>query len=510
MKMTTIRKKISRPFQWQMPRLLFNGWQTVLLWWIVLASTSLWAALYFKHPSFQFLRAVETPLMLVLICLGIRSAWRTRWFAVNSSRRLESGLRVVLGTLLAVLVVGQEGWFRWQQTQVLSGGAALSHIGQHFVVGFRDFDEVKPLAERGLIGGIYLTKRNLKGETIESLGKRISELQALRAQANLPPLFVMADQEGGGVSHLSPLIERMPSLSNLLADGMENLESRAHASGEQQGRALARIGVNMNLAPVVDLKIESTVQWRDRHSHIGKRAIDSDPWIVTRVATAYGKGLAASGVQPTVKHFPGLGRVRADTHLVKASLTLDPVEQAADWMPFREVTARTGAAMMLSHVQLLNIDPDKPVSISRIVVQDVLRNKDGWNYQGLLITDDLNMGAVYGGGIGLAAIAALDAGVDLILVSYDHDQYYRALYAAWKAWKLGGIDARRESESTNRLVQHWKRAEASCGKGIDGLQPPPAVKGGGRALRNRACLLRETWKTAKKQNLRVIMPYRVS
>lgn len=461
--MTTIREMAYRLSQRKMPRLPLKGWQVALYWWMLLVLASLWTGLYFKHPDFQFWRTIETPFMLILACLGIWSARRARRFAMSSPRRLEPGLRLALSVLLAVLVIGQEGWFRWQQWQVLQGGTALSRIGGHFVVGFRDFDEVKPLAERGLIGGIYITKRNQKGETAESLKERIGELQALRAQVGLPPLFVMADQEGGKISHLSPLIARMPPLSSLLDNGTEDLESRARAYGEQQGRTLAEVGINMNLAPVVDLKIESTEQWRDLKTRIKKRAIDSDPWIVTRIASAYGQGLTASGVHPTVKHFPGLGRVKGDTHLVKASLTVDPVERAADWMPFREVTARTGAAMMLSHVQLPDIDPDKPVSLSRIVVQDVLRNREGWNYQGLLITDDLNMGAVYSDGIGQAAIAALDAGVDLILVSYDHDQYYRALYATWKTWKRGGIDASRESESTNRLVQYWKQKRTQAG-----------------------------------------------
>ena len=463
--MTTLRKMIRRLPPINLPPFPLSGWQTALFWWVALAFVAFLAVSYFKHPIFMFWRNVETPLMLTVVCVGAWCARRAQRFAVSLPRRLESKFRLVLCVLLAILVVGQEGWFRWQQSNVLWGGVALSRIGQHFVVGFQNFDDVKPLAERGLIGGIYITQRNLENETVESLREHINALQVLRARAGLLPLFVMADQEGGKVSHLSPLIERMPPLSSLLADGMKDLESRAHAYGEQKGRALAQVGINMNLAPVVDLKIESTEKWIDKHTRIKKRAIDSDPWIVTRVASAYGKGLAASGVQPTVKHFPGLGRVKADTHLVKASLTFDPVEQAADWLPFREVTARTGAAMMLSHVQLPNIDPNKPVSLSRTVVQDVLRKKDGegWNYQGLLITDDLNMGAVYGDGIGRAAILALDAGVDLILVSYDHDQYYRALYAAWKAWKRGSIDTDIEAESTNRLIQHWKQAGSSRG-----------------------------------------------
>ncbi|MDR2925870.1 MAG: hypothetical protein LBU76_08000 [Azoarcus sp.] len=456
--MLTLREMARRLCDWTPPRLPLNGWHRALIWWIALAFMNVMAWRYYKHPLYQSWRSFELPVMLAVAFLGIWSAWNARKLAASPKRKLESGLRLVLGVMLAVLVLGQEGVFRWQQSQVLRGGAALSRIGQHFVVGFRDFKDVKPLAERGLIGGIYITRRNLKNETAASLKERVAELQRLRAQAGLRPLFVMADQEGGKVSHLSPLLPRMPPLSSLLDGDMENLEARAHAYGEAQGRSLAEIGINMNLAPVVDLKIESAEQWDDRLSLIGQRTIAGDPWIVARVASAYGKGLLASGVQPTVKHFPGLGRVKADTHFAKAALASDPVEQAADWLPFREVTAQTGAAMMLSHVRLPAIDPDKPASLSRIVVQDVLRKADGfgWNYQGLLITDDLNMGAVYEDGIGRAAASALDAGVDLILVSYDPDQYYPALYAAWKAWKRGSVNAVREGGSTQRISWHWK------------------------------------------------------
>lgn len=456
--MLTLREISIRLCDWKLPRLPLNGRHSALFWWIALVSMNVMAWRYYRHPLYQSWRSFEFPAMLAVAFLGIWSVWNARKLSVSPERRLESGLRLALGALLAILVVGQEGVFRWQQSQVLRGGAALSRIGQHFVVGFRDFDELKPLAERGLIGGIYITRRNLENETVASLKERIGALQRLRTQAGLKPLFVMADQEGGKVSHLSPLLPRLPPLSSLLDGGAENLDARAYAYGEQQGRSLADIGINMNLAPVVDLKIESTEQWDDRWSLIEQRAIADDPWIVARVASAYGKGLLANGVQPTVKHFPGLGRVKADTHFAKATLASDPVEQAADWLPFREVTAHTGAAMMLSHVRLPAIDPDKPASLSRAVVQDVLRKEEGlgWNYQGLLITDDLNMGAVYDEGIGRAAVAALDAEVDLILVSFDPDQYYPALYAAWKAWKRGSVNAVREARSTERISGHWK------------------------------------------------------
>jgi beta-N-acetylhexosaminidase len=354
-------------------------------------------------------------------------------------------------------------WFRWQQFWVLQGGPPTERAGRHFIVGFRDFAELRPLAERGLIGGLYVPRRHLGAESAPSLRGRIDELQEARARAGLPPLFVVADQEGGEVSHLSPLIEAMPALAELAADGAPNLDARAQAQGELQGRALASLGINMNLSPVVDLKPGGKEDWPDRHTKISRRAIAADPRIVARVASAYGAGLAASGIQPTVKHFPGLGRVRADTHLVEASLAGGAEEQAADWLPFREVTAHTGAAMMLAHVRLPGVDPLAPASLSRAVVQEVLRGD--WNYQGILMTDDLNMGAVYAGGIGKAAAAALDAGVDLLLVTYDPDQYYRALYAAAKALRKGGIDAGREAGSAKRLEEYWRARRGGFGWG---------------------------------------------
>jgi beta-N-acetylhexosaminidase len=450
-----------------MPRIPSLAWLKTVLAWAALAALSFVAARYFKHPLLYAWRSVETPVLLLAGGGGAWLALRALRGAARGRSKREPGLRLAACLWMLCLVIGQEGCFRWQQYEVLQGGMAMERMGRHFVVGFRDFDELKPLAKRGLIGGIYIARRNIEGESVQTLRRRIDELQDARRRAGLPPLFVMADQEGGGVSHLSPLVESMPPLAALAAAGAQDLEARARDYGERQGRALAALGVNMNLSPVVDLKPDRKGNWADRHTRIERRAIASDPRIVTRVASAYGAGLAASGVQPTVKHFPGLGRVQGDTHLAQASLSSDPAARAADWLPFREVTANTGAAMMLAHVRLPDIDPRAPASLSRALVQDILRRKEGngWNYQGILITDDLNMGAVYGEGIGRSAVAALDAGVDLILISYDPDQYYPALHAAASAWRGGGIDVEREVESAKRLDEYWKgnRARALAG-----------------------------------------------
>ncbi|MDR1063279.1 MAG: hypothetical protein LBL48_04995, partial [Azoarcus sp.] len=159
------------------------AWTKTTLAWIALAALTFIAARYFKHPLFHFWRGLELP---VLLLAGGGGAW----FALRALRgaksagsrqgKAEAGLRLAVCLSLLILVAGQEGCFRWQRFQVLQGGVAVERMGRHFVVGFRNFDEVTPLAERGLIGGIYITKRNLRGESVQSLRQRIDGLQEAR------------------------------------------------------------------------------------------------------------------------------------------------------------------------------------------------------------------------------------------------------------------------------------------------------------------------------------------
>lgn len=425
----------------------------VVVWGLLLALVHL--ALNLKHPLMYTYRSLETPVLLICGVLGLLLTWRSIKQGLPRWQKLEKYLQLLGFTTLLTLTLGQESWFRWQQHKVLAATPIMQDLGRHFIVGFRSFEEVRPLAEKGIIGGIYLKRANVKDMTPEEVRREIDQLQQIRRNAGHPPLFVAADQEGGQVSHLSPLLAPLPPLSSLLESGpSETLSERAQHYGSQQGEALASIGINLNLSPVVDLKPKTKGSWKDKRTLIGQRAISDNPDTVTQIAGAYSIGLAQSGIQPTLKHFPGLGRVQGDTHLVKASLELSPEQLTADWQPFKEISRDTNAAIMLAHVHLPGIDPRYPVSQSRTIVQELLRKQ--WGYTGLLITDDLNMGAAYQDGIGNAASAALDAGVDLILVTYDPDQYYRALYGASQRWRQGGINSLREVKSNIRITNYWK------------------------------------------------------
>ena len=220
---------------------------------------------------------------------------------------------------------------------------------------------------------------------------------------------------------------------------------------ERQGRALKSIGVNLNFAPVVDID-HGAVNPEDRFTRISSRAISPDPTVVTEVADRYCASLLMTGVHCTLKHFPGLGRVYGDTHMVTAHLTAMADElETSDWLPFRKLMAANVAFTMLGHARLTALDPERPASFSGPVVKGLLR--EGWRHDGVLVTDDFGMAAVALSREGVAggAVAALNAGVDLVLVSYDPDQYFYIMYELLRADRDGRLRADALEGSKRRL-----------------------------------------------------------
>jgi beta-N-acetylhexosaminidase len=162
------------------------------------------------------------------------------------------------------------------------------------------------------------------------------------------------------------------------------------------------------------------------------------------------EAIEAAGVGATVKHFPGLGRVHGDTLLVRADLdtSVDELE-ASDWRPFKDVLAHSKAELMIGHVALTAIDPGRPASHSKAVIDGIIGKQ--WNYQGVIITDDLVMGAVYRRNICTAVVEALNAGVDLLLVAFDSTQFYHIFACAADAAAQSRLDPEMLRASDARL-----------------------------------------------------------
>ena len=404
-------------------------------------------------------------LLIVPLAVIAAEAWTLRrtW---SRSRLLR--LMCVASLALAVFAFGTtaaiELRFQSMRRMVLAADPGeLEKLGAHIVVGYRRSSDLQALIERRAIAGVFLSTLNVERKTPDEIRQTVEGWQAVRRTQDLAPLWIATDQEGGAVSRLSPPLGRMPPLAEVVTlhrDPAERLIAvRQYAA--RQGRELAALGVNLNFAPVVDLN-HGVVNPEDKTSRISTRAISRDPALVAEVAALYCATLMMTGVHCTLKHFPGLGRVFEDTHKLTADLAAPPQElEASDWIPFRRLKEDGSAFTMLGHARLTSIDAERPASFSNAVVKGLLR--EAWGHQGILITDDFSMGAVTLSHEGPAggAIAALNAGVDLILISYDPDQYFPVMYALLQATRSGQLHPRALEASKTRLAKASGHTTAS-------------------------------------------------
>jgi len=395
---------------------------------------------------------IALPSLLILA-----QAW-----ALHTSRPEQRLIKVIswLGLLAAATALGAtlalEARFHWVRHQVLEADPArLERLGRHLIVGYQNLAEVRALVRRRAIAGVFLTTRNVRGKSIVEIQQEIRSLQSMRQKQGLQRLWIATDQEGGTVSRLSPPLTRLPPLAEIVGShpDVARQEQAVRDYAATQAKELAALGVNLNFAPVVDLNHE-VMNPNDRFTRVSKRAISRDPAVVAQVAGWYCAAQEEAGVHCTLKHFPGLGRVFEDTHLAHATLETSVSELTQnDWVPFHELMSRTRAFTMLGHVRLNAVDSERPVSFSRPVISGILRGD--WKQDGVLITDDFSMSAVYrsSAGIDNASIHALNAGVDLILVSWDCDQYYRVMYALLKADEQGRLEKEALQRSDKRLAR---------------------------------------------------------
>ncbi len=340
----------------------------------------------------------------------------------------------------------------------------LARVGRHIVIGYHDYAAVKALVQRRAIAGVFITDHNVRGRSSDTTAWAMAELQAIRSSQGLPPLIIAADQEGGTVSRLSPPLKRQPSLSRVL-QGLKTdaeMETAVRAYARTQAAELKRIGVTLNFSPVVDLNINPTFRG-DGETRLRMRAISKDPQTVAKVAEWYCDTLADAGLMCTLKHFPGLGRAKRDTHVTSASIEASEEQlDSNDWIPFRRGMSKPNAVTMLGHVRVPAIDDLTPASFSLIVIRDLIRKK--WNYDGLVITDDFSMGAVTRNkdGVGGAAIKAVQAGADIILVSFSEKHLDTVMSALIEADEKGELDARLNAESNARLTRTVTRFNANA------------------------------------------------
>ena len=408
---------------------------------------ALLAALNLYSP---FLLKLRLLLIIGLPTLSLFVLWHERQ-TDSLAKVINTSLAMVV---LAVFVFNIALLVEQKNTIHNAAPEKLQKVGRHIITGYRDFAEIQALVKKGGVGGVFITRRNVRGKTIDEIQQDIAHLQAIQRNAGRPPLWIAADQEGGIVAHLSPPLSELPPLSTLVQETC--LDAKGVTTyAEIQGRELAELGVNMNLAPIADLR--NVQPAFDRHSLIAQRALSNEPALVTEAARLYAMTLENVGITPTLKHFPGLGRADSDTHFFSARLMQSTQElERTDWLPFRQVLATSDAAMMLGHVIVHVRDPEYPASYSSLIIQGLIRRE--WQHDGILISDDFSMAPVYYSqiGIGNASVQALNAGLDLVLLAYDETQYYPVMAALLQADAQGILDTRVLQQSEARLTRHWQ------------------------------------------------------
>ena len=322
-------------------------------------------------------------------------------------------------------------------------------IGQLLMVGFwgsTPSQEIIDLIQRHHVGNILLFSRNIRDA--RQVFELTQSLQAIAQEAGQRyPLLIAIDQENGLVQRLGEAVTLFPGNMALGAIGSEKV---AYEVALATGRELKALGINMNLAPVVD------VNNNPANPVIGVRSFGEDARQVARLAAAMVKGYHAAGIIDCLKHFPGHGDTAVDSHLALPTIpyALERLE-ALELVPFRSGIEAGAESVMIAHVSFpdLTWQDILPATLSSAIVQGLLREKLGFN--GLILSDCLEMKAISETfGTERAAVMALQAGIDLVLVSHHYTQQrgsIEAIQAAVQAHELSQQAVQLAAERVLRL-----------------------------------------------------------
>jgi beta-N-acetylhexosaminidase len=332
-------------------------------------------------------------------------------------------------------------------------------VARLLVVGFRGLTVAKATAvhaaiDSGGLGGVILFDRDqVTGEArnVASPDQVRALVGGLAGLAGERRLIVAIDQEGGRVARLTPKYG-FPAVESEAAIGATGDEATAATWGGGIAGTLADVGVNLNLAPVVDVNVNPT------NPAIGAldRSFSADPAVVARLALAEIRAHHAAGISTALKHFPGLGSATANTDFGVADVTKTWSRKELD--PFRAIIeAGEADVVMAGHLVNGQLDADHPASLSRAIVTDLLRGELGWD--GLVITDDLGAAAITTAFGEKEAIAlAIEAGNDLLLIanqqSYRDDIVTRVADIIEGHVRSGRITRARLEESRERIEAH--------------------------------------------------------
>ena len=320
--------------------------------------------------------------------------------------------------------------------EALAAMTTEEKVGQLLIAGFYETqagEEARSYIQDCHVGGLILYGRNV--ESAQQLTDLTNSLKTLAGDGI--PLFLSTDQEGGMVERMPPEIQKLPNAYDV---------SDPAAFGSALGTECASFGLNTDFAPSLDI-------WSNpNNTVIGRRAFGSDAETVTQRGLACLTAMEESGTIPVVKHFPGHGDTDTDSHvgLPVVDKTREELLEM-ELLPFQAAIDAGAPAVMVGHILMTQIDPDKPATLSSEVVTGLLREELG--FDGVVVTDDLTMGAITQNyGLGEAAVLAVEAGCDLLLVCHEAGSVEEVYTALLDAVDAGRITADRLDQSVRRIL----------------------------------------------------------
>ena len=334
-------------------------------------------------------------------------------------------------------------------------------IGQMIIIGMDTnyiTDRIKDMILKYKIGGIILYRKNFN--TYQDMLKLIKNLKDLNRK-NKIPLFIAIDQEGGRVNRMPREIKNLPSANQIAITGGEEL---VKAAANITGQILRKSGFNLNFSPVLDIK-----RFENNHA-IGDRSFGSDKEEVAKFGITAMKELQKNKVVSAIKHFPGHGATKQDSHNFLPVIN-EKIEklQKEDMYPFEQAIKNGADVVLVGHLLIKNITGIYPASLSRKFIAKYLRMK--YRYNGVIITDDLKMKAIkvlYG--TKLSVRKAFEAGNDIIVFRYNNKKEVEVIEQIISLVNKGKIKENRINKSVKRIIDLKNKYEILDTEEIQGIE----------------------------------------
>lgn len=324
--------------------------------------------------------------------------------------------------------------------QIVESMPQTEKLGQMVMIGIQgtkvDDDSLYMLNQYHM-GGVILFDRNM--ENPEQVKQLTSDLQA---QSNEKvPLFIGIDEEGGDVVRMAEKLTPPPSQKEIGATG--DIE-QAKTWAIKTAKSLKDMGINVNFAPVADVGSND------------KRSYSTDTNTVIDFVRAATKGYQQENIIYSLKHFPGIGKGRVDSHVDSSSIDVaKEVLMTEDVIPFKTIIDENDPNdyfILVSHLKYPALDEEYPASLSSKIMTDLLRNELG--YKGIIITDDMEMGAVANhNDFRSIGVKAVKAGADIVLVCHEYEHQQEVYLGLLDAVNSGEISQERIDESVKRIIK---------------------------------------------------------